>query len=72
VAGSWLSRQRGFGNHNHTLEGGVMIEPLDAAYDALEECLDSLDRTIEVGDISQTDKIWICRSIINALAKVSP
>jgi hypothetical protein len=42
---------------------------LDAAYEALDECLDGLPKTVEVGDIAQTDKIWICRSIINALTK---
>lgn len=54
-----LERQQG--------EDKAMNNALDAAYLALDECLDSLDQRIEVGDLAQTDKIWICRSIINAL-----
>lgn len=46
-----------------------MSDLLDVTYDTLEECLDSLDQRIEVGDLAQTDKIWICRSIINAIAQ---
>ena len=44
-----------------------MTEPLDAAYEALDDCLDRLDTRLGVGDLSQTDKIWICRSILNAI-----
>lgn len=43
---------------------------LDTICKALEAYFESMDRTIEVGDISQTDIICMARNIIAALESI--
>jgi hypothetical protein len=45
-----------------------LADRLDAACEAAENYISSMDRTTEVGDFSHTDIIRMCRAILEAIA----